>query len=38
MIFTKHELNYPKVTLVVNDDQIHPSEAATFLGLIIDLQ
>jgi hypothetical protein len=39
MIFTKRRtLNYRKVTLVVNGNQIHPSEPATFLGLIIDPQ
>jgi hypothetical protein len=38
MIFSKRRIKLPKLTLTVNGNQIHPSESATLLGLVLDPQ
>ena len=38
MIFSKRRTKLPKFTLIVNGNQIHPSETATLLGFIMDPQ
>ena len=38
MIFSKRLTKLPKFTLIVNGNQIHPSETAILLGLIMDPQ
>ena len=38
MVFSKRRTKLPKFTLIVNGNQIHPSETATLLGLIMDPQ